>query len=246
MMNFIFRARKICNYKVVMTKLVFFFDVMSPYTYVAWQILKRYRWIWKLNIDFRPFFLGGVMTGSGNQPPAFIPNKAQFLVHDMRRNIEWLKLENQFQTTPVNFFGELPKISRSISRLLCVCLGSLSVDKQWLLVDAAFHVIWEDPRYRSKENEFVLPHGEDGILKDILDRAGVVRSGGEFGDGKAELKANTDQVLELKGFGSPVLWFPDSSDRDIFFGSDRFEQIAHVLNLPWYGVNPKIGKSSSL
>ena len=225
-------------------KLVFFFDIMSPYTYLAWQILKRYRSIWNLEVDFRPFFLGGVMTGSGNQPPAFVPNKAVFLSHDMRRNIEWFGLEKVYQDTPSNFFQDLPRISRTISRLMCIALERASVDQQWSLVDAAFHVIWEDPKYRSKTREFILPNGEDGIIKDVFNRSGL-----EFlddSDGKEKFKENTDKVLELKGFGSPIFWFPDSVDKHIFFGSDRFEQIAHVFNLPWYEVNPESSRRRPL
>lgn len=229
-----------------MTRVVFFFDVMSPYTYLAFQVLKRYRSLWKLEVDFRPFFLGGIMKGSGNQPPAFVPAKASFLAKDMRRNIEWFKLKQVWQGHPVNFFQDLPKISLGISRLLCVAIAdeSLSVDAKWNLIDAAFQILWEAKEYRSADNEFILPAREEGLMKDLVKRSGVglaesliQRSNTE---GRESLRQHTDRALELKAFGSPVFLFdsPSSPDKHLFFGSDRFEQIAHLFNLPWYGPNP--------
>lgn len=186
------------------------------------------------------------MKGSGNQPPAFVPPKASFLAHDMRRNIGWLKLKQVWRGHPVNFFQDLPKISLGVSRLLCVAIAdeSLSVDAKWNLIDAAFKILWEAKEYRSTDNEFILPAGEDGLIKDM-----VTRSGARVADlliqratteGKDLLKQHTDRALELNAFGSPVFLFdsPSSPDKHIFFGSDRFEQIANIFNLPWYGPNP--------
>jgi glutathione S-transferase kappa 1 len=56
-------------------KVEFFYDIVSVYTYYAFEILERYKSAWNLTIIYRPFFLGGVMVGANNKPPATVPAK---------------------------------------------------------------------------------------------------------------------------------------------------------------------------
>jgi 2-hydroxychromene-2-carboxylate isomerase len=39
------------------------------------EILRRYRDYWgdRVDVEFVPFFLGGIMAGAGNRPPATVP-----------------------------------------------------------------------------------------------------------------------------------------------------------------------------
>jgi glutathione S-transferase kappa 1 len=37
----------------------FYFDVVSPYTVLAMEVMDRYRDRWNLEIDWTPVFLGG-------------------------------------------------------------------------------------------------------------------------------------------------------------------------------------------
>jgi len=39
------------------------------------KILSRYRDYWgdRVDVEFIPFFLGGIMVGAGNRPPASVP-----------------------------------------------------------------------------------------------------------------------------------------------------------------------------
>jgi hypothetical protein len=38
-------------------------------------VLRRYRdyWAGRIDVEFIPFFLGGIMAGTGNRPPASVP-----------------------------------------------------------------------------------------------------------------------------------------------------------------------------
>ena len=53
---------------------------------------------------------------------------------------------------------------------------------------------------------------------------------------KDALKATTEEAIERGAFGAPT-WFVhcDGKDTNIFFGSDRFEMMASMYDLPWYG-----------
>lgn len=57
---------------------------------------------------------------------------------------------------------------------------------------------------------------------------------------KDALKAATAEAVERGAFGAPTMFItPDTKDGDVapemFFGSDRFELIASMFNLPWHG-----------
>ena len=71
---------------MVKPKITMYYDVVrysripnraneSPYSFMGVEVLKRYRDFWggRIEVDFVPFFLGGIMAGTGNRPPAFVP-----------------------------------------------------------------------------------------------------------------------------------------------------------------------------
>ena len=60
---------------------------------------------------------------------------------------------------------------------------------------------------------------------------------------KDELIHVTNFCVNLGAFGAPWIHiqFADGKE-ECFFGSDRFEIIAHLLNKPWYGPNPSQSK----
>ena len=60
-------------------KITFYYDVVSPYSWIAFEVLTRYEGIWKVPIDYTPFFLGGVMQTTGNVPPVSNPYKGNYL-----------------------------------------------------------------------------------------------------------------------------------------------------------------------
>ena len=220
-----------------------YFDVMSPYTYIAFQILKRYKTLWDLTVIFKPVNLGTIMKESGNQPPAMVPNRARFMANDLERTIKMLGLEKIFKGMPENFFSDVGKSSLLLNRILATIAESSEEGSEnvWRAVDSAFAIIWEDDEYR----EGSLFVARKNLLQDFSKKARVQVSNDEMLEaGKVILKKNTERALELHAFGSPSLHFPNSSEKGkVFFGSDRFEQIAFLLGLPWYG--PKAEQHAS-
>ena len=42
------------------------------------EVLRRYQKVWgdRVDVDYIPFFLGGIMAGSKNRPPISVPGKS--------------------------------------------------------------------------------------------------------------------------------------------------------------------------
>ena len=66
---------------------------------------------------------------------------------------------------------------------------------------------------------------------------------------KDTLKATVGEALDAGAFGAPFMVVQpgnssssssDVGEEMVFFGSDRFEQMAFSLGLPWHGPNPAL------
>jgi len=85
---------------------------------------------------------------------------------------------------------------------------------------AVFEAYWRDLRDISR----------DDVLGDIVDGVGLPRD--DFfakvvaPEYKARLRANTDELIERGGFGSPTM-FVDNDD--MYFGNDRLVLVAEAL-----------------
>nr|XP_025147514.1 glutathione S-transferase kappa 1 isoform X1 [Bubalus bubalis] len=73
-----------------------FYDVLSPYSWLAFEVLCRYKNIWNISLQLQPTLIGGIMRDSGNQPPAMLPRKAVYLRSDVR-------LLSQHHQVPIHF-----------------------------------------------------------------------------------------------------------------------------------------------
>ncbi|CAG0899784.1 unnamed protein product [Cyprideis torosa] len=62
-----------------LTRVELFYDVISPYTWMAFEALIRYRTAWHLDLVLRPFLLGGVIKETGFKGPLSLhPNCANY------------------------------------------------------------------------------------------------------------------------------------------------------------------------
>src|SRR5215831_696433 len=68
-----------------MAVLEFFWDIGSPYTYLAVTQLAGLQKRTGAEIRYRPFLLGGVFKGSGNTMPAAVAAKALYMAVDLGR-----------------------------------------------------------------------------------------------------------------------------------------------------------------
>ena len=58
----------------------FFFDFISPYSYLAHKQIRNIEKDYKIKINYMPIFLGGLLDLLEIKAPALIPPKAKFMI----------------------------------------------------------------------------------------------------------------------------------------------------------------------
>lgn len=181
-------------------KVEFFFDVVSPYSYVAAVQVSRSPLL--KDAEWRPFLLGGVFKATGNHPPISLPAKGQYMAQDLERLFAYYDMPYQFPSA-------FPASSLTAMRALCAA-DAAQVQTLALRLFAAY---WGENRNIS-ENEVLL----DILGADLLARATE--------DGvKERLKANTEEAVQRGAFGAPTIFI----DKQMYFGEDRVFLVEHAL-----------------
>ena len=68
-----------------MTKPIeFYFDFVSPYSYLAHKQIRIIEKKENIKINYKPIFLGGLHKLIGITAPAFINSKAKFMIRDCK------------------------------------------------------------------------------------------------------------------------------------------------------------------
>lgn len=206
-----------------------FYDVLSPYSWIAFELLLRCRPVWNIEIDLQPVFLSGIMKASDNTPPGLVPAKGRYLQKDFKRAMDFYNLG------PINFPKDMMNVlmvkgSLPTMRLLTAAkishadkLESLSREF-WLRI------------YRTDE-DIVSPES----LIEVCRKVGlsVAESDKLLEDSntdtvKDKLKLTTQRAIDHGAFGAPIFLVDgQNGKKEMFFGSDRFHFIAHCLGVQW-------------
>eukprot|EP01113_Clastostelium_recurvatum_P031145 TRINITY_DN3859_c0_g2_i3.p1 TRINITY_DN3859_c0_g2~~TRINITY_DN3859_c0_g2_i3.p1 ORF type:complete len:257 (+),score=56.34 TRINITY_DN3859_c0_g2_i3:282-1052(+) len=219
-------------------KVVFYYDVVSTYSFFAFETLVRYKDLWNLDLDLQPFFLGGVMKATNNKPPVSLPAKAQYYPLDIARNSRYFDIPIQIPATfPLNTIMVMrlltamkQKYPEALEPATRRFFEMVFGDKEGNMVDVTKEA---DVRASLKEKPV---HGMDDDKWNILFEATQNK------DVKAALASATDAAVQLGAFGAPWLFVPDADGGQSFWGSDRFPVIANELGLAWKGPVPTKAK----
>ncbi|XP_058241496.1 glutathione S-transferase kappa 1 [Hemibagrus wyckioides] len=212
-----------------------FYDVVSPYSWLGFEVLCRYRNVWNMELKLRPAFLGGVMQESGNRPPAMVPNKGLYMVNDLNRLASFMNIPLHHPSDPFEVMfskGSLPAM-RFITAVGEKEKGS---DR---LVENVSREVWK--RIWSKDQDICEPVS----LSEAGQKAGLSSSEVEevlqlakSQPIKDKLKQTTQEAIEYKAFGFPLIVCHGDGKPQVFFGSDRFELMAFCIGEKWLGPQP--------
>jgi glutathione S-transferase kappa 1 len=229
-----------------------FFDVVSPYTHLQLHSLAKYQKAWpSLALTLRPMFLGGIMKATGNKPPGVLKPKAAWMANDLRTASELSG--TPMLPMPKNFFSEVARAVVYVQRLqVAAQLDGLGKAEQFKLALACSDCIHAESSLRTASSDLQLG---DEFMAAVLAKSGIEAAHGKAlldKTGEAAVKQaliqNTDEAVSRGVFGSPTMFATEDSSTGkmhMLFGSDRMEQLAHVLDLPYLGAaaSPKSAPS---
>ena len=186
-----------------MTKSIdFYFDFISPYSYLAYKKINNLNLINKIDINYKPVFLGGLHKLGGITAPAFNERKMK----NMKSDCELVASKNNIE---FKWNKKFPINSLNLMR------GYLSINDQIKkkYFEVCFDSYWKDDLDIS-ENENMIKILEickidqKKFLDDIKDQKI-----------KDELKYLTDIAFKNDIFGAPTFVV----NKKIFWGQDRLE-----------------------
>lgn len=178
---------------------------------------------------------------------------AKIMEQDMQRNIGYFNVS--MLSLPTNFFGpDGPSDKRGLARDMRYqrLLTAIKMDHPKALpsaTDHMFDVIHIGEQYRDTHNNVMMT---DQVLKKVCLLAGLLENEASIlvderinaSDVKAELKETTALAVSKYGaYGAPTMRVSklngaQQEEDQLYFGSDRFEQMAWANEWAWVGPDP--------
>lgn len=198
-------------------RIEFFYDLSSPWTYIAFHNLDAVLARTGASVRLRPILVGGVFNAVN--PSVYAARDAADnpkFKHSWRVMKEWAALAG----IELNF----PSIyhpAKSINAMRMAC--TLADDQPALakFTKAAF-----ESYFGAQENL-----DDVDVLATVADKVGLdgskMRTLSQTDEVKALLRANTDELIARGGYGSPTI-FVDTTK--MYFGNDQLPLVEFALN----------------
>ncbi|XP_030309747.1 glutathione S-transferase kappa 1 [Calypte anna] len=214
------------------TVVEFFYDVVSPYSWLGFEVLCRYQHIWNIDLCLRPAFLGGIMQATGNKPPGLLPKRAEYLLKDVKRMAKYYQVpveisENDFQRIlNTNSLGAMRFIT-AIDMTHPQYLEPLSREF-WTR-------FWSQHQDISEPESIVAVSGLAGLSSEVTQELLEMISTPAV---KNRLKETTEKAINYGAFGMPSFVAHFNGEPHLFFGSDRIELLGSIIGEKWLGPLP--------
>ncbi len=198
-----------------MAEIECFFDCSSPWTYLAFHNLPAVAAEFGAEIAWRPFLVGGVLNAINPSVQVArdhpVPAKQAYMRKDLQDWADQAGLRILFPPTvfPVNSV-----------RAMRGCLALKPDGKLVPFARAVFEAYWGDDRDISR------PEVLAGICRQVGVDPESFLAAIEAPTVKDRLRANTQEVIDRGGFGSPTIFVGGD---DMYFGNDRLGLVRAAL-----------------
>jgi 2-hydroxychromene-2-carboxylate isomerase len=188
----------------------FYFDVISPYSYIAHKKIQKIKENQKIIFNYKPILLGGLHNLAGISAPAF--NK--YKMKNMQSDCELVSKKNNIS---FSWNSKFPINSLSIMR------GYLSVNDNQKdeYIDIFYNAYWKDNLDLSSEKEF------SKLLDNLKIDNNIFFEKIKEKSIKDDLKKLTSDAFNKEVFGAPTFIV----NNKIFWGQDRLGYAIEELSL---------------
>jgi 2-hydroxychromene-2-carboxylate isomerase len=189
----------------------FYFDFVSPYSYLASVVLPRLAREHRATIHYQPFGLLDLMKIVGNRPTTLeCEKKGAYAIVDIHR---WAK------SYCVDFAPNPNWRNIDFAELGRGAIAAREEGREADYVNAIYPALYGRPRDLSQHSELV----------DVLERAGFdgarLLERAKSAECIASLDGNTRMAAARGAFGSPTIFVGD----EMFFGNDRLDFVAGAM-----------------
>ena len=195
-----------------MKSVEFYFDLGSPYSYLAYYRLLQIAEQQEIQIVYKPILLGGVFKATGNRSPIEIPVKGAYSILDMQRWAEYYQI-------PMQMNPHFPMNTLTLMRIL-TGVQLLHLEKFEQVLKLLFDAMFGTPQNLNEPTvlaEVLKPSGFS--VEDIMSmvQSDVV---------KQKLITETEQAIQRGIFGAPTFFVGD----EMYWGQDRLHFVEQALN----------------
>ena len=198
-----------------MAQLEFFYDLSSPWTYLAFNNVQPILEETGAEVTWRPFLVGGVFNAVN---PAVYEARAQPVDPKIVHTYRWLPERPRLAALPLTFPTEHHPVKSVLAMRACCVLEHRQPDLK-RFSQAAF-----DAYFARGENI-----DDPAVLIAIATTCGL--DGDALIAGTAEqaikdrLRANTEEAIARGAYGSPTLLM----DQSLYFGNDQLPLVRAAL-----------------
>lgn len=198
-----------------MRRIEFYYDLVSPYSYLAYTQMGRICEEERAELVLRPVLLGAVHKATGVQAPVEAEAKGRYQAKDVRRWAGHYGL-------PMEFPDPFPFRTLKTMRAAVFCEKSGKLEA---FTREAFRLYWEEGGAPKGLKEA----DEDGPISEVARRIGAdpdeVLEGSASPEAKAALKDATAAAVERGVFAAPVFFVGE----EMFWGNDRLHFVREAL-----------------
>jgi 2-hydroxychromene-2-carboxylate isomerase len=189
-----------------MKQISFYFDVISPYAYLAFHAMPESLQGNHVQVQYKPVLFGAILQHLGQLGPAEIPGKRTWTYQQVLWHAHQNKIPMQMMAThPFNPIGLL--------RLALACDAHGAPNRY--VCNTLFNHVWRGG----------LDAADPLRLKELTEKLSPIRDP-QSDEVKQELKNNTQHAIDLGIFGVPTF----AIDEHLFWGFDALPMLNAYLN----------------
>ncbi|XP_015349233.1 glutathione S-transferase kappa 1 [Marmota marmota marmota] len=209
-----------------------FYDVLSPYSWLCFEVLCRYQKIWNIKLQLQPTLIAGIMKDSGNKPPGLLPRKGQYLKSELSLLKQHFQVPLRF---PKDFFSVIIE-KGSVSAMQF--LTAVKMENPEMLEKVSRELwmrLWSREQDISEPQSILAAAEKAGLSAEQARGLLEMISTAEV---KKKLREVTEVACKYGAFGLPVTVAHVDGQTHMLFGSDRMELLAYLLGEKWMGPVP--------
>lgn len=198
-----------------MNRVEFVYDLVSPYSYLAWPQIRRICEENGAELELKPVLLGAVHKATENVAPVDIPAKGRYQRRDIHRWAEHYGM-------PLEFPDPFP------FRTLKTMRAAMFLKERGKLEDftrEGFRFYWEEGGSPKGFEEADENRPISEIARRIDADPREVLEGATSPEAKDSLKTATGEAVERGVFGTPAFFVGD----EMFWGNDRLHFVEAEL-----------------